>query len=69
MDIEKAALAKYPAIVVEDFIGNYQREARLRGDCRESPRLLDLWYLNRERNATLLDFSCIPKRNHFTSGA
>jgi len=70
MDIEKATLAKYPPVVVENFVGYYQRKARLCGDRRESTRLLDLWQFNREGDASLLLARVIfPERNHFTSGA
>src|ERR1700730_18364324 len=70
MDIEKTALAKYPPIVIENFVGDHQREERLCGNRWESTRLFDLRQLDHERGANFL-LACLifPERNHFTSGA
>ncbi len=75
VEIEESALTKDPSVVIEDFIWNHEWEARERGDCRKSSRLVDSRRLDQERIidqffAGAIDaFVVIAERHHVISGA
>ena len=75
VQIQETTLAKNPTIVVEDFIGNHQRQARERRDRGKTPRVIDSPRLGGRGHFdgiigdTVETVAVIPERNHLTSGA